>query len=65
MGLSKSNTGRREISRDSVQSPLGVYRLPEGYKCIEGLSTFTVCQMNLTISNSIPEFLGVCVTCFL
>ena len=24
------NPGKREISRDSVQYPLGVYRLPEG-----------------------------------
>ncbi|MFT5699047.1 MAG: hypothetical protein ACI8ZB_001903 [Desulforhopalus sp.] len=32
-----SNPGKRETSRDSVQYTLGVYCLPEGYKCPEGL----------------------------
>ena len=31
----KTNPGKREESQDSFQYPLGVYRLPEGYKYLE------------------------------
>ncbi len=42
MRLEKISPGKREESRDSFQYPLGVCRLPEGYKCLGGIFKFLI-----------------------